>query len=188
MLPKERVLVIAGLIAFCAYLAEGSVSDWSSVYLHSSQHASLAVAALAVSGFSAGQVIGRLVGDRIITRVGRIATIGCSALIGAAGMVLAIAARSPAVALIGYGVLGLGSATLVPTAFSIAGIAAGATPARALSRVTAMGYAGLFLGPVAIGLAAQAAGLAAALAIPASLLVLILPLSRTLRRDFEFGP
>jgi hypothetical protein len=186
-LPKEGLLVIAGLIAFCAYLAEGSVSDWSSVYLHSAQHASLAVAALAVSGFSAGQVIGRLLGDRIITRVGRIATIRYSALIAAAGMALAIAAPSPAVALIGYGVLGLGSATIVPTAFSIAGMAAGATPARELSRVTAMGYAGLFLGPVAIGLAAQASGLAAALAIPASLLVLIVPLSRTLRRDFGVG-
>jgi predicted MFS family arabinose efflux permease len=186
-LPKEGLLVIAGLIAFCAYLAEGSVSDWSSVYLHSAQHASLAVAALAVSGFSAGQVIGRLLGDRIITRVGRIATIRYSALIAAAGMALAIAAPSPAVALIGYGVLGLGSATIVPTAFSIAGMAAGATPARELSRVTAMGYAGLFLGPVAIGLAAQASGLAAALAIPASLLVLIVPLSRTLSRDFGVG-
>ena len=103
----------------------------------------------------------------------------------AAGMVVVIAAPTPTLALIGYGILGIGGATIVPNAFSIAGIAAGPSPARLLSRVTALGYAGSFLGPPAIGLVAQATGLTVALAIPASLMLLVIPLSARLRRDSD---
>lgn len=186
-LAQQPVLIVVGLIAFCAYLNEGSVSDWSSVYLHTSQHASLAFAALAVSGFSVGQAAGRLIGDRLINRLGRISTMWRAALIATGGMVLAIIARSPEVALLGYCIVGFGGATIVPTAFSIAGIAGSGGPAWALSRVTALGYAGLFLGPVAIGLVAQATSLAAALAIPASLMLTIVPLTIRLRHKLRPG-
>jgi fucose permease len=181
-LLQEPAVLLTGLIAFCSLLAEGSVSDWAGVYLHSVQHASLAVAALAISVYSGGQMITRLGGNQILTRVGRSLTISCAAVFAATGLLLAIAARSPPVALLGYGVLGLGGALIIPTAFSIAGVASGVAPAWSLSRVTVMGYAGSFLGPAAIGLASRGVGLRTALTIPAGLLLLIVPLMVRLRR------
>ena len=55
-------------------------------------------------------------------------------------------------------------------------------PAWGISRVTTLGYAGLFSSPPVIGLVAQVTGLAAALAIPAALLLLVFPLSRVTRK------
>jgi hypothetical protein len=78
-------------------------------------------------------------------------------------------------------VLGLGVATIVPIAFTLAGNAPGVPPAWAISRVTTLGYAGLFSSPPVIGLVAQATGLAVALAIPAVLLLVVAALSRLTR-------
>jgi fucose permease len=126
--------------------------------------------------------IGRFGGDAIIARYGRPATLWRAALIAGAGMTLAVLAPGPGVAIAGYAVLGLGVATIVPIAFTLGGTAEGVPPAWGISRVTMLGYAGVFSSPPAIGLVAQVTGLAAALAIPAVLLVLVAPLSRLTTR------
>jgi hypothetical protein len=96
----------------------------------------------------------------------------------AMSMTLAVIAPTPEIAIAGYGVLGLGVATIVPIAFTLAGNTDGVPPAWAISRVTTLGYAGLFSSPPVVGLVAQQIGLTAALAIPAVLLLLVAPLSR----------
>jgi hypothetical protein len=92
-----------------------------------------------------------------------------------------VLAPSPGVAIAAYFVLGLGVATIVPIAFTLAGTAPGVRPAWAISRVTTIGYAGLFSSPPVVGLVAHATSLAFALAIPAVLLLLVVPLSRMAR-------
>jgi hypothetical protein len=92
-------------------------------------------------------------------------------------MTLAVVAPTPAVAIAGYGILGLGVATIVPIALTLAGNTNGVPPVWAVSRVTVIGYAGLFGSPPVIGLLAEATSLAAALIVPAVLLALVAPLS-----------
>ena len=181
-LRKSPVVAAAGMIAFCSILAEGSVSNWSGVYLHGSQHASLAVASLGVFVYSTGQLLARLVGNRLVAYYGSTAALWRTAVVGAIGMVIAVAAPGPGIALAGYAVLGVGVAPIVPISFSVAGVAAGVPPASAVSRVTAFGFAGSFLGPAVIGVLASEVGLAEALLAPATLLLLIAPLSFGLRR------
>jgi MFS family permease len=182
---RQRVLVYTAIIAFCSLLAEGSVSDWSGVYLHTSKHASLGVAALGVSVYSIGVTVGRLAGDRLIGRLGRPAALGRTTLVAALGMAVALAAPSPPLALFGYGLLGLGVAMIVPIGFSLAGATAGASGAWALARVTLFGYAGLFLGPPVIGLVAHITGLSGALTIPAILLLVLAPMAWGLRAQLQ---
>ena len=177
-LAHHPALVALGAIAFCCLFAEGAVDDWSGVYLHEGQGASLGLAPLGAAACGIGMAIGRFGGDAVIARYGRPATLWRAALIAGAGMTLAVLAPGPGVAIAGYAVLGLGVATIVPIAFTLGGTAEGVPPAWAISRVTMLGYAGLFSSPPAIGLVAQVTGLAAALAIPAVLLVLVAPLSR----------
>ncbi|MEA2385247.1 MAG: hypothetical protein QOH72_5218 [Solirubrobacteraceae bacterium] len=177
-LAHHPALVALGAIAFCCLFAEGAVDDWSGVYLHEGQGASLGLAPLGAAACGIGMAIGRFGGDAVIARYGRPATLWRAALIAGAGMTLAVLAPGPAVAIAGYAILGLGVATIVPIAFTLGGTAEGVPPAWAISRVTMLGYAGLFSSPPAIGLVAQVTGLAAALAIPAVLLVLVAPLSR----------
>jgi fucose permease len=177
-LAHHPALIALGAIAFCCLFAEGAVDDWSGVYLHEGQGASLGLAPLAAAACGIGMAIGRFGGDAVIARYGRPATLWRAALIAGAGMTLAVLAPAPSVAIAAYAVLGLGVATIVPIAFTLGGRAEGVPPAWGISRVTMLGYAGLFASPPAIGLVAQATGLAAALAIPAVLLVLVAPLSR----------
>jgi fucose permease len=177
-LAHHPALIALGAIAFCCLFAEGAVDDWSGVYLHEGQGASLGVAPLGAAACGIGMAIGRFGGDAVIARYGRPATLWRAALIAGAGMLLAVLAPRAVVAIAGYAVLGLGVATIVPIAFTLGGRAEGVPPAWGISRVTMLGYAGLFASPPAVGLVAQATGLAAALAIPAVLLVLVAPLSR----------
>ena len=132
------------MIAFCCLFAEGAVDDWSGVYLHEEQGASLAVAPLGAAACGIGMALGRFGGDAVIARLGRPATLSRASLIAGAGMSLAVLAPSPGIAIAGYGVLGLGVATIVPIAFTLAGTKEGVPPAWGISRVTTLGYAGLF--------------------------------------------
>jgi fucose permease len=184
-LAHHPALIALGAIAFCCLFAEGAVDDWSGVYLHEGQGASLGLAPLGAAACGIGMAVGRFGGDAVIARYGRPATLWRAALIAGAGMTVAVLAPGAGVAIAGYAVLGLGVATIVPIAFTLGGRAEGVPPAWGISRVTMLGYAGLFVSPPAIGLVARATGLAAALAIPAVLLLLVAPLSRltTGRRD-----
>jgi fucose permease len=153
------------------------------VFLHRSQHASLGIAALGVAVYSVGTIVGRLGGDSLITRWGRLKALRRTAVLAGAGLTAAVLANSPAVALVAYGVLGLGVSMIVPIAFSSAGRIVGMPAVRALARVTTAGYGGSFVGPAVIGVVASGTGLADALLIPVALLLLIVPLSVALDRS-----
>jgi fucose permease len=180
-LADHPYLWVIGAIALCSLFAEGAVDDWSGVYLHEAQDASFAVAPLGTAACSIGMAIGRFCGDAVIARHGRDATLWRSSLVAAAGMTVAVVAPTPPVAIVGYAILGLGVAPIVPIALTLAGNTGGVPPVWAVSRVTVVGYAGLFGSPPVIGLIAEAASLTTALVVPAVLLALVAPLSRVAR-------
>jgi hypothetical protein len=78
-----------------------------------------------------------------------------------------VASPSPALAVAGFAVMGVGLATPLPVLYGVVGrlgASAGGTAAVAVSRFTTMTYAGVLLGPAAIGRLADTAGLAWTLA------------------------
>jgi fucose permease len=180
-LSNHPSLIAVGLIAFCCLLAEGAVDDWSGIYLREVRHASFGSAPLGAVACGAGMAIGRFRGDAVIARHGRGSTLWRASVVASSGMVLAVLAPGLALSIIGYGVLGVGVATIVPIAFSLAGNMSGLPPAWSISRATTLGYAGLFTGPPMIGFLAHQTDLTVALTIPAVLLLLIGPLSRIAR-------
>ena len=95
-------------------------------------------------------------------------------------------ASSWTVCLIGYAMMGLGLAPIVPIAFSRAGAIKGVSTARATSLVSLLAYAGLLFAPPAFGISAEHFGLHTALsAVPVLLtilLVLAVMLGRLIRR------
>lgn len=181
-LARHPGLVLTGLVAFCGYFAEGSVQDWSGVYLRETQGASLSTAALGTAACGIGMVAGRLVGDAVIGRYGRLTAVWRSALLASCGMFVAVLAPTPTVAIAAYAILGLGVAVIVPIMFTLAGNTQGARPAWAMGRFTMMGYSGLFAGPPVIGFVAHRVGLGVALSVPGVLLASIVPLAFALRR------
>lgn len=147
------------------FLAEGAMGDWSAVYLQDSLGTTPAGAATGFAAFSLAMAVGRLAGDRLAQRMGAARLLRLSGALAGGGPALSLLAGHTAVALLGFGLAGLGVANLIPILFSAAGRTPGIQAGTALAAVATTGYFGYLAGPPLIGFAAEAAGLPAALAI-----------------------
>jgi hypothetical protein len=83
--------------------------------------------------------------------------------------------------LIGFALVGVGAANVVPVLFSAAGRVPGMAPGLAISTIATLGYCGILVGPAAIGFIADHLGLPAALGIVAALLVATAASARAVR-------
>jgi predicted MFS family arabinose efflux permease len=156
-LPGRAALGI-GLLTLLALLAEGAVLDWSAVYLASDTGASTAAAAVGYAAFSATMTLGRLTGDRVVRRFGAGRTLGLSALLAGAALLLALSGGT-VMGVVGFGLAGLGLANAVPILFSAGSRLPGMAPGVGVAMVATLGYAGFLAGPPLIGVAAEAVGL-----------------------------
>ncbi|WP_037933557.1 MFS transporter [Streptosporangium roseum] len=178
------VVYLLGVIAFCAFMVEGTVADWNGLYLRDVLGAPEALAALGYPIFEAGMLLGRLTGDRVRTRFGARGMIIASGLATAATFTVVITASTFLVALSAMFFVGIAVATVSPMAMSLAGGAVG-NPGPAIAQTGAMGYAGLLLGPVIIGFLSDVATLGTALGIAVVLGVVIALVARFLPRGLR---
>ena len=163
------IIWVLGLVALCGQVGEGSAGDWSAVYLHVNLGTSPAVAALALGAFSIAMAAGRVAGDRLASRFGPVRLVRASGLVAGLGLAAGLLIGTPAAAIAGFALLGVGLAGIFP---QIVTVAARLDPARAgrnIGRIAAISYTGLLSGPVAIGAIASLAGLRNALLVPAAL-------------------
>jgi MFS family permease len=156
-LPSREVLGLA-LIALCTMVGEGSVGDWSAIYLRDVVAADPVMLGWGFAAFSATMTTGRFLGDYIIHRLGRQRVVQASSVLAAAGAALVIVAQ-PAWAIAGFTLIGLGYACMVPVVFSRAGSLPGVKPAEGIGMVAGLGYFGFLAGPVLFGFIADVTGL-----------------------------
>ena len=176
--PKKRLpflVWVCGLLCVCCYVSEGSVGEWGSLYLHQEKAAPESIAALVFAGFSICSLMCRLVADRLRNNFGDFLVSTAGATLALAGMLTVLSSSSWSICLIGYAMMGLGQAPIVPIAFSRAGAIKGVSTARATSLVSLLAYAGLLFAPPAFGLSAEHFGLHTALcAVPVLLTITVL--------------
>jgi MFS family permease len=154
------------VVAFCAFLLDGTAYTWIAVHLRTERAAAPGLAAAAFLLYALTVAGGRLAGDGLVTRFGRRSVVRASALLAAAGATLAIAGPGVAAALAGWAVFGLGLAAIAPAVLGAAPNAAPRLPPPvAIAAVTTVGYLGSFTGPPAIGALAGAAELDTALGV-----------------------
>lgn len=176
--PKKRLpflVWVCGLLCVCCYVSEDSVGEWGSLYLHQEKAAPESIAALVFAGFSICSLLCRLVADRLRNNFGDFLVSTAGATLALAGMLTVLSSSSWSICLIGYAMMGLGQAPIVPIAFSRAGAIKGVSTARATSLVSLLAYAGLLFAPPAFGLSAEHFGLHTALcAVPVLLTITVL--------------
>lgn len=156
-LPPRSALVI-GAIGFCAVFAEGASLDWSAVYLKDELGTSAGLAAASTTAFALTMAAARLAGDRVVDRFGAQRTVrvgGCAATVGG---LLVVLAPHAALAMAGFGLIGLGVAVVVPLAFAAAG-RSGPNPSQAIAGVATITYTSGLIAPSAIGGIANATSL-----------------------------
>ncbi len=180
-LPRGLLLLV-GMLCFVIFLAEGSMLDWSALLLRDFRGTAAASAGIGYACFSVAMAVGRLTGDRLVARLGPVWTVRAGAALAAIGFLIAALLPWEATALLGFVLVGLGAANVVPVMFSAAGRLPASAPAVSIAAVTTLGYAGLLLGPALIGFVAHATTLPAALACVAALLLLVAASARVVRR------
>ncbi len=178
-IPRGPVLFI-GMLCFVLFLAEGAVLDWSAVFLTAIRHMEPSYAGLGYASFAATMTIGRLAGDRIVDRLGRNRVVLIGGLCAACGFVAVTTIPSWQLALLGYALIGVGCANIVPVLFSAVGRQSIMPENAAVPAITTLGYAGILLGPAAIGFIAHLASLPTAFLILAAMLVAVSLSSRFL--------
>ncbi|MCX5436011.1 MFS transporter [Streptomyces sp. NBC_00063] len=156
-LPPRSALLI-GAVGFCAVFAEGASLDWSAVYLRDVLDTSAGLAAACTTAFTLTMAVARLAGDRIVDRFGAVRTVRVGGVGAALGGLLVVVAPNPAVAMAGFGLMGLGIAVVVPLAFAAAG-RSGPNPSQAIAGVATITYTSGLIAPSAIGTVADATSL-----------------------------
>jgi MFS family permease len=168
-LPNRATLVL-GLCCLTCFLTEGAVTDWSTILLRFSRHASLAVAPFGYAGFAVAMATTRLTGDAVAMRIGKARLMQGGCVLAGLGMLLAASAPWLWLNVAGFALVGLGTGNIAPLVLSAAARVPGMSPTTSTPAVVGLGYAGFLLGPVIIGFIANAVNLGFALGLVALLL------------------
>jgi predicted MFS family arabinose efflux permease len=172
--------VLLGVMMLATALGEGAANDWLGLTLVDDRGLPEAFGALTLAGFNLTMAAARVVGGRVIERVGRVPVLRASGATAAGGVLLLCLVDSPVAALIGAACWGLGLAVVFPSGIS----AAGELPdrgARAISVVSTIGYTGFLLGAPLIGQLTHVVPLDRALLVVAAagvLIVVVAPVAR----------
>lgn len=160
----DRTALGPGAMAFCGSLFEGGIAAWSGIYLKESLGTSASTAALGFALYLLAMLGGRLVGDRVVERLGRVRTVRWGTGLATLALVAVLLAGRPAVALAGLPLVGLGVATAFPLIFGAAGrLRMGS--GTVLPAVVTLAYVGGMVGPALMGPLAQRAGLPVAMGV-----------------------
>ncbi|MDT7796672.1 MAG: hypothetical protein QOI78_105 [Actinomycetota bacterium] len=155
----SRALVPLGVIAFCGFVTEGAVNSWSAVYLADVTGAAPALASLGYFAFSTTMIAIRLVADRIVARTGAVRFARVATAVAVLGFAVVLLAPWPVAVVLGFAVVGLGVAGIVPIAWSVASRKQADKPGQAVAAVAACGYLGFLVEPVLVGALATRIGL-----------------------------
>ncbi|MFI0445350.1 MFS transporter [Actinomadura sp. 6N118] len=179
VLPSKAIAGI-GVVGFCATFAEGATADWAAVYLTKVTDAGPGVAAASYTIFMLTMASARLVADRFVRRFGPVAVVRCGGSVAATGGVLVVIARTPALGIAGFALLGLGVAAIVPLVFTAAGNAA-RTPAEGVAGVATITYLSVLAAPAVTGWTADATSYPVAFAMITGVLVAMTLLAGALK-------
>lgn len=161
----DRALLGFGAIAFCAFLTEGAMADWSALYLRDTLGTNAAFAAVGFAAFSLSMTLARFGGDALVARLGATRIVAGGGLLSAFGLAMALLCAQPVPALLGFACVGAGMASVAPLVFSAAGRASGFSSGAGIAAVSTMGYAGFLAGPASIGFLAHSTSLRLALGV-----------------------
>lgn len=170
VMPRGVVLVI-GLLMLVCFLVEGALLDWGGLLLVQAKQVDVAVSGIGYTVFALAMAPSRLVGDRVVGRIGERRTLVAGLALAGAGIALAALADPLSVVLAGIALAGAASGNVVPVLFTLAGRQTVMPTAQAITAVSIPGYLGVLMGPALIGYLAHFTGLVAAFVVLAALML-----------------
>jgi MFS family permease len=181
-------LLALGLLATCGAFIEDAGASWSALYLRNELSAGAAAAGLGFVALQSAMTVGRLTGDRVVDRFGQRRVVQAGGALSALGIGLALAFPSIATTLVGFGLAGLGVATLIPAVYHAADELPGLAHGSGLTVINWLLRIGFLLSPLLIGVLADVTSLRVALLTVVLAGVGALLLGRTLRGSVAPSP
>lgn len=145
----DKFILYLGLLIFFAALCEGGMFDWSGVYFREVVNEEIFTLGYLI--FMCFMALSRFFSDRIIERIGMEKMFILSASLNIAGILLMIIFPYFWPALVGFSLVGIGVAAVVPMTFSLAGTSEKYSAGMAISIIATYGIVGMLLGPPLIG-------------------------------------
>ncbi len=165
-----RVAWLLAVIGLCVGLTEGTATDWSAVHVADVTGVSPSQAAIGTAAVAVTMLLVRLLGDRMVDRIGRAATLRWCAAVMLLGWVLVVTVSSLPLVVVGWLLVGLGVGLVFPQVYAAAGYLGGG---RTMALMTTFGYSSMFIGPAVIGFTAAHTDIQHAMLVPMALTVVV---------------
>ena len=177
--PTPAILVLL-LVTLPAMLLEGAGIDWSAIYMRNVFDASAFVGGVAVAAGAGAQAVTRYFADAFVERHSpvRVGRVLLSVL--AVGGLLVFSAQTPALSLLGFALMGVGTSAIFPLAMSVAAQRTDRPSSANVASLAQTAFVTFLLAPPLLGYVAQSYGIRWSFGIGLPLILLSLWLSKAL--------
>jgi hypothetical protein len=153
----DPYIIYLGILVFFAAICEGGMFDWSGVYFKEVVQVDLFTLGYLI--FMIFMALSRFFSDRVIEEIGMPRTFVLSASLIISGIGLAISFPFFWTSMIGFCLVGFGSASIIPMTFLLAGSSKKYSPGMAISIIATYSIVGMLIGPPLIGYISHAVDL-----------------------------
>ena len=168
ILPKGALLLMI-LISLCTNVTEGTMADWTAVYMRDIVQTDDYFIGWGLAGYSMFMALGRFVGDALIPRFGGNKVLRIGGIIAALGIALAIMFPYTITTILGFTLVGAGVSCGAPILYGSAARVPGMAKGAGLATMNTFSMGGFLAGPVFIGFISKSVNLPFALSLVAML-------------------
>lgn len=154
--PDPFILYL-GVLIFFAAICEGGMFDWSGIYFK--EVIKEDIFTYGYLSFMTCMALSRFFSDKLMHEIGLPKTYIFSASLITLGILIAVVFPFFWSALIGFCLVGFGTAAIFPMTFALAGKSKKYSPGMAISIITTYGIIGMLIGPPLVGYLSHAFGL-----------------------------
>ncbi|MDP4301720.1 MFS transporter [Leptothrix discophora] len=179
--PTGAILVLVAL-SLSALVLEGAGFDWSAIFMRDVFQAAPWVGAAAVAIGAFTQAVTRYLADRHVERHSPMKVARLMLTLLGLGNVLVVTAAHPAQALIGFGLMGVGTSVLFPLAMSAAAQRTDRSAAVNVAALAQIAFVSFMLAPPLLGFVAEHIGIRWSFGLGLPMVLLSLAVSGVLRQ------
>lgn len=155
IMPNKALWVLI-IVSLCTNLTEGTMSDWSAVYMREVLGAGEALAGWGFAAYALFMAAGRFVGDGLIAFAGPNRVLRAGGLVAASGLLLLLFVQTKVIALAGFALTGAGVSIGAPILYAAATRVPGLPPGAGLATMNTFAMVAFLGGPAFIGFLAKA--------------------------------
>ena len=155
----DKYIITLGMVVFGSMICEGAMFDWSGVYFEKVIHPPKELVRMGYIAFMFTMTGGRFMADWLVTRFGITRILRFSGITITTGLLVSVIFPYLITATLGFLLVGIGTSSVVPLCYSLAGKSKTMHPSLAIATTSSIGFLGFLIGPPIIGFIAQASSL-----------------------------